>query len=641
MPKNKNKDLTYEPEVLDNELEKELKKMEKRSFKTLTEQIETEYQLCWWYMKPKFEEWGLRLKLYNNQKRDKTAIGDPLLFTIHQSVLASLYSDRLTSEFLPRERGDVEVAENLTLMSEYDYWEMLTPIVDYAWDWDAGFFGRGLVLMQEFDRTMQVPVMENIDPMTFLRDPRAVSVNGNMKGANAMRFGGWECRMTKNEMKNQGVYFNLDKLGKADNDVNSLTDANSRARQDAQGYNNIESLKQIKGENQEYRVLRWYTMWKGKRVMVWLANNRKAVIRYAELPNRKIPIIDRAIYPMAHDWDGVSIPDLIEDKQRARAVIQNLGLKTVKAGLNPMYLFDSNRIKNKGDLNYGHNKHIGVDGKVDGAVQEIQRAGLKSEVSFILDVLDKGAERATATPEMQQGAMSEEKRTATETNLIDAKVGKRYSLTAKVFGWSEKLRWLQYYDLYKENFEEGIDEKMLRINGALGFQWRPLTRENIITDRLDPDVKIESKVLAEAERMNTMQRYQNYINLALTFPSANKLFALREFGKLSGLDRDIVNNILPPTIDEMQAEMENKKLSANNKVRVLPTDDDQLHMSIHNKVEDIPAKYAHIEAHKRAMVLKKQNPDMFPQPVNNQVPSEEVLAKMSSSAKPTQPVKSN
>jgi len=75
-------------------------------------------------MKPKLDEWAVRLKLYNNQKRDKETIGDPLLFTIHQTVLASLYSDRLGVDFLGREAGDEETAENLNAMAEYDYDEM-------------------------------------------------------------------------------------------------------------------------------------------------------------------------------------------------------------------------------------------------------------------------------------------------------------------------------------------------------------------------------------------------------------------------------------------------------------------------------------------------------------------------------------
>ena len=65
-------------------------------------------------MKPKWDEWALRLKLNNNQKRDKSAVGDPLLFTIHQTVLASLYDDKLMVSHEGREAGDDEIAENLT-----------------------------------------------------------------------------------------------------------------------------------------------------------------------------------------------------------------------------------------------------------------------------------------------------------------------------------------------------------------------------------------------------------------------------------------------------------------------------------------------------------------------------------------------
>jgi len=42
------------------------------------------------------------------------------------------------------------------------------------------------------------------------------------------------------------------------------------------------------------------------------------------------------------------------------------------------------------------------------------------------------SQKATATPDIQQGANSEEKRTATELNLQSAKVDTRYSLSAKI-----------------------------------------------------------------------------------------------------------------------------------------------------------------------------------------------------------------
>ncbi|MFA5300297.1 MAG: hypothetical protein WC389_19090, partial [Lutibacter sp.] len=75
MPKKKN-DLELEPtQELDQELDKELKKIEKKSFKSLIDQIDAEYQLAWWFMKPKLDAWAIRLKLYNNQKREAEAIG--------------------------------------------------------------------------------------------------------------------------------------------------------------------------------------------------------------------------------------------------------------------------------------------------------------------------------------------------------------------------------------------------------------------------------------------------------------------------------------------------------------------------------------------------------------------------------------
>ena len=50
-------------------------------FTNLIEQVQSEYQQAWWFIKPKWDEWALRIKLYNNQKRDKDAVGDNTLFT--------------------------------------------------------------------------------------------------------------------------------------------------------------------------------------------------------------------------------------------------------------------------------------------------------------------------------------------------------------------------------------------------------------------------------------------------------------------------------------------------------------------------------------------------------------------------------
>ncbi|MCK5346942.1 MAG: hypothetical protein KAR20_26215, partial [Candidatus Heimdallarchaeota archaeon] len=149
-----------------------------RDFSDLIAQIQTEQKQAWWYIKPKWDEWALRIKLYNNQKRDKSAVGDNTLFTIFQTVLADLYSDTLDASFVPRESGDEETAENLSITAKYDHDQMEKDQIDYEWDWESLFFGRGLLALMEFDRENLAPVPEVWHVMTVLRDPFATSVNG-------------------------------------------------------------------------------------------------------------------------------------------------------------------------------------------------------------------------------------------------------------------------------------------------------------------------------------------------------------------------------------------------------------------------------------------------------------------------------
>ena len=79
----------------------ELLNPEGKFHKKLIGQFEDEYQLGWHFMRPKIQEWGIRLKVYNNQKRDKDKVGDPTMFAIHQSVLAPLYDDKQTESMVP------------------------------------------------------------------------------------------------------------------------------------------------------------------------------------------------------------------------------------------------------------------------------------------------------------------------------------------------------------------------------------------------------------------------------------------------------------------------------------------------------------------------------------------------------------
>lgn len=614
-------------EDVDNDSPKE--DLEQVDWKPLIEQIEKEYRLAWDYMKPKWDEWEIRLRLYNNQKRDKEAIGDPLLFTIHQSVLASLYSDTLIATWEAREEGDDERAELLNSLSEFDHGEMEKDVLDYEWDWDTTFFGRGYQLLWEFDRDLKVPVGETLDPMVCLPDPFATTIQGDRKGRGKAGYFGWEARMTALEMDENENFFNLEglKSGANANKLRSVFDRNHDARNAAQGTDDVSNLSNsLTGDNQGFRLLNWFTYWGGELVFVTLAEDRKKVVRFYRLRNKddepikEIPIIDRVLFPISHQLHGVSIPDLVEDKQRARSVLQNVALRSAKNNVYPRYLFNSNKIKNRHDLDIAFNKHIPVEGDPNNAIVPVQKDTVKQEVQFILDLLDGAAQRSTGVPEFQQGSMSEQGRTATELNIVASRVDKRFSLAAKIFGWSERRFWQQWYKLYKDNFVEDIDEKVIRVHGALGAQWLKLTRENIVAD-IDPDVTVKSKLVADSERMEEMQLFQNYIGVIAADPNANVRYAFKELGRLHGLRKDKIDRMLPPTFDELRAEEENDRLAEDEKAYVHPIDNDDQHLQVHNRAPDTPAKLAHLNAHKRSMMLKKMRPELFAEQENTMNPT--------------------
>lgn len=590
--------------------------------KQIVRQINEEYEMSYAFNEAKRKQNLARLKLYNNQKRDPEAVGDPLMFTVFNTIHAALWDDRLMASWEGRGgKGDEDVEENLNALTDFDYDIMQKAEHDYEFNWDAEFFGRGLSLMMDFDRAEGVmcPIPEVIDAATWIRDPEAKSVNGDMRGRGAMRFGGREIGMSYWDLKDHSGYFNIGALKKG-KDTKSLGREVSEARNEAQGRENFPQKAETlsKFGNYEFPLLEWFTHIKGKKYLVTLGNERTTIVRYQRLDyNNKWPITDRALYPMAKDWDGVSIPDLTEDKQRARAVLLNIGLTSAKGEVTPTYLFDQTKIKNKNDLNFRINKFIPVDGRTDNAITPVQKSTAHQYVTLIMDTLDAAAQRATATPEIQQGVTSKQDRTLGELELVSAKVDTRYSMSAKLYGISEAKFWRLYYLLYKKHFKDGIDEKIIRIQGALAPIFRPLSRENIIA-LVDPDVKITSKVISEQKRLRDQQSFSQFAGFALQDPDTNRRFVLKKLAKLSGMPKEEVDMTFPPTIDELHAEDENQQLNKGKLPQIDVQDDHKTHIEVHSKADQNPTTLAHVRAHKRLMLVRRNNPDLFPAP---QVPN--------------------
>jgi hypothetical protein len=233
--------------------------------------------------------------------------------------------------------------------------------------------------------------------------------------------------------------------------------------------------------------------------------------------------------------------------------------------------------------------------------------------------LETNAQKALATPEIQQGVLFAQKRTATEIAEASANVDTRYSLTASLFSLAESNAAYIWLDQYKKNFKTGIDKKTIRVVGAFGPKPLPIVAETFKFKK-DQDVKFESRVVSQAKKREQRNNLVAYLQVLLSIPGSSIRSFAKDFGRTMFRKAE-VEKYLPPTIDELKAEAENELLSDNKlqgvveglqmKVEVDPTDDHQTHLEVHSKAADTKAKFAHIEAHKRAMMIQRNNPELF------------------------------
>ena len=584
---------------------------------SILNQIETEYQEAYSALKGKINKYLTRLKLYNNQIRAEDAVGYPLIFLNHQTVIASLYYDRLQVEFEPREEGDVPVAENMNYLSEFDYEEMWKPWNDYQWDWDAGFYGWGLKWLYEFDRKSKTPIQTVWDPASFLHDPRAKSVNGDRGGNGALRFGGKEMFLTMRELRGNPEYFNLNKLRKyGKGDYNTLAYEADRSRRTAQGVDAFSD--QATGENENYCVLRWLTHLKigdkVKKCIIETANERRLIVRITPLDTDEWPLVKRDMFPMSHSWDGVSIPDITEDKQRFGAMLLNVLGKSARADVEPMYMFDKGKVTPQTDFKFGFNKFIPINGPVgENVILPLRKAQPGSQAYQIMDYLDLSAQKALATPEIRQGVPSKDQRTLGEVQLQSAGADTRYSLTARLWGISEKTEWGFWYQCYERNFESGIDEKSLRLSGAFGPQWRKLKRENIVASNpIGLDVKIESKEVSTAKKRLVYANLNSYLGAVMQDPESDRKYSLRYLGRQI-IPREQVERIMPLTAEELLAKKENEDLGNGKEVKVELWHNHSLHRRIHAEAKETEERKRHNKMHDDMEIVSKLFPQFFPQ----------------------------
>ena len=591
---------------------------------SLLSQIKVDYNYCFQYFNPKRIQNLDRIRLYSNQTRDKELVGDTTLFTIFNTVHSKLYGDELSSVFAPGHPDDVDKCDSLSPVYKYDCSKMNKPQLDYMWDWNVCFWGAGWLDVSTWDSKKKLMCPSVIDNATFLIDPDCTTINGDMRGFGKARFWGREIAKTKFEMKADGNYSNFENL-------TGMMDYQSLDYQKKQFERTAKNLAQAAQPNaspSEYiPLLEWWTVVGNEMWMFSTDTQFQKIVRSLkwEDKDKMWPLVQRNLFPMPGDVFGVSIPDLIEDKQRARNILLNLGLMDAKAQLYPMYVYDRNAISVSTDLSFNFNKWIPTDGKPTESVMPLPKNQVGEWVSYIMDVIDTAAQKATGATTLQQGAQNEKPRSANEVVRQDNNADDRITTGMKVFGWSERdftNWWLKMYNKYFSS----LQEKMIRIDGAFGPKFHKITGDQFQFEE-DPDIYIESKVLNDAKNQNASQRFVAYTNIIAQDQSVNRRYWNKMGAKIvAGLDSEQVVRLYPETADEMKAKMENDRLSDNKLVTISINDDHHTHLIIHAQANATKASVTHIAAHQHAIMIQRQiqqlqgqgQPQPGSQPTGNQ-----------------------
>lgn len=564
------------------------------------------------YVSTKREAFRDRIKLYNNQRRQRDKIGDNSIYNIINTLLAVYYTDEVQIGFVGREFGDVEKASNLENLYKFDHEEMEMDVTNYLVQWDRFFFGVGIKLLAEWNKKTQTPVARTISPLSWLPDPHGFLMMKNF------RYSGFEVEYLESQLTAKNGFFNVDKLPSCSGvDKSSETEQSRAALNEAHNLNDDGSLN--KESQKVYQMIDLFTCLNGKKYLITVNNDCTEIYRAEEIepvtdeeksdPSLvEFPVTLHYYSPDRTDPFGVSVPDLIEDKQRAKSVIKNLRVAIKKADLYPMYLYNRDKILNKRDLDFAFNKFIAVRGDVEGAVVPMNKAvARQNETINEEQLLDRDIEAATGADKVTQGITSSGERTASEIQQVTANANLRFILGSRINGWAEKRFAKLWMRLYRQNFKK---EKVIRIKSAFGGNnYSVLERRSIISDT-DPDIIVGSKFEIDQERTRNRVAFSTIYPLITQDPSkpkVSKTYAERYLMRLYGVSNEEIRIICPESPDEMLASQENELLSRDKFVEISIDSDDHLsHIVIHSQAETSNARNRHIEAHKMAYIESGQ-----------------------------------
>lgn len=574
--------------------------------------IRTEYSEAQSFLENKKQRWVNQLRLLDNLERGEENIASTMLFSYITRIHSNLYSPNIQIKFEPNQDSEVSNVEMLNKLAGADFQEMNMSVVEYDWLWDALFFGRGYVETLNFDKKRKIMVPTVLNPLMFGYDPMFSDVQ------NWRYYWKWITRSSSQikRLIKQGIITGIKSPSEISSGMEEQVWQYKVTREEARDVDpqGPDSQSVQDGGNNVYQILEHYTIVDGVKTVFWVDKGFTKILREEKLDLKDDvndetdclwPIVPREVFREPHSSVPLSVPDLIEDKHRAKNVILNLAYIAAKDEVTPLFVYKEDHVSNPAQLLQRQiMQHISIEeeGDVNNTIAPLRKnnALSNSTLSF-LNILGNEAADAVGTtqitPPMQKG-----KKSATGEALQQMVADLVGSLQSRVIGNSEKDFWTHWYQRYVNNTQDG-DIKVVRVTNAQFTTFESIQLKDIKTE-LPPKATIFSSKEAQfKEAVERRELSQQFGVLQSVLPPERMSMFLKYvwFPKFETFDRETIDLILPKSQDEIKAEEENEMIAKGILPPISEGDNHEVHLYIHGRVKNNAEKWAHYLTHQKLL----------------------------------------
>lgn len=604
---------------------------------------EIKNQITLWldFVSEKREIFRNNLDKYVDQNKDDEKIGVNTLYASTQLYTAIKYSDEISVLAKPRKFGDEEYADNITSLAEYDFREIGLNRIKHAQYVDECLFGVSLKVKDGWDDLKKVVKVSIRDPLYWIPDPFSDYLTEG-------RWNFFETIITLRELKEFKGYNEYE----IDNTIMSEVQADITYRNDAQGVNNIDDNTL----NKVVTIYSGFSRIDGKLYAVAVDSKFQSLLKFEEVKavtkeekaSKFVPMkscVNISYFsPLPNSVFGISMADLILDKQRAQSILMNLRLIDAKFNtFGQINLVNTSIVKDTKELTRPsiNTKWIGANvnpgDNLANAVYPVPRQSIMADSFNVSQEIQRQIQLDTGIDSRSLWVQGDKTTTATEAQQIQTNANVIFGLGVQVSGWSEEDFWKYIWFRSYQEFFSSSDEKFIRISNGFNTNQTNFRRDDFIGGE-DVDFYIESKRKTDQERGKMKLEFQATLPMILSDPSVPKITKSTAFKyhlKLQGQNREM-QQILNPyfSVEEIDARRKVALLNENffEWAKIDNLDQDLMtYYIIFQSALDTEAKKEALERLETAMIFTKtqqQEPNPTMQGIQNATASQTTSASL-------------